>query len=264
MTDLPTDWIDNIGMSEDAAFLNAVGAAVNENTHARPESGLFSALPAAGNQDKLYYATDAGIVLQDNGTSWDVVGAGEPAFTAPLTAGWSNTSLGSAVINADKGGRLLTAPSATNTPLIEYRTLSPTSNYTFTARMDMAAKYVGIGGASYGGIFLRDSVSGNSVFFGYVFTLNHVYLLASRATTNIRASDYEKIASPEPGIPKWIRFRDDATNRYFEYSYNGLDWLELVSSDRTNHITPDQYGWGGANNSTSNDINVRLRSLLIS
>lgn len=49
---LPEDWVDNIGMVEDAEFLNAVGAAVNENTNAiaaaaPAPSAVFDAAPGS-------------------------------------------------------------------------------------------------------------------------------------------------------------------------------------------------------------------------
>jgi hypothetical protein len=268
VADLPTNWVDNAGMVEDAAFLNLVGTNVNANTKARPTSGAFSALPAAGNTGKLYYATDAGVVLRDNGTSWDVVGGnGESAFTPPPSAGWSTTTLGTATIAADKGGRLLSAPSAGSAaPLIEYRTLSPASNYTLTGRVDLTSNPQS--GTCWGGIFLRANSSGNAVFFGAMTAgANPAYLLCAKSTpTNLRSSDYTNIqAHMLPcGVPRWLQVRDDGANRYFEFSYDGVTWCQVTSTTRTDYITPDQYGWGGANNASGVPSFARLRSLRLS
>lgn len=44
---LPTNWQDNVGMVEDAAFLNAVGEAVNANTAARERRASTSVTSSA-------------------------------------------------------------------------------------------------------------------------------------------------------------------------------------------------------------------------
>ena len=40
MADLPTNWVDNSGMVEDAAFVNLVGTNVNANSHAERDYGM--------------------------------------------------------------------------------------------------------------------------------------------------------------------------------------------------------------------------------
>ncbi|AGS82339.1 hypothetical protein SEA_THREERNGTARJAY_40 [Mycobacterium phage ThreeRngTarjay] len=265
---LRTDWTDNVGDEVDADFLNQVGVEVNANTAARPGKGAFSALPAAGVAGRLYYATDAGIILRDNGSSWDIVANTEPAVQPP-TAGWSTNTLGTATVGADKGGRLFTITSSGGllTPRIEYRTLSPTSNYIVTARIE-PIDYARGEGQSYSGLILRNGTSGNSVLFGYmVYAGQAPYLVATRGNSgNIRASDYAATVTDRfAGYPRWIRLRDNGTNRIFEFSPNGFDWCEFYVSLRTDHITPDQVGWGGAQStSAARSLVARLRSFEIS
>jgi hypothetical protein len=55
-----------------------------------------------------------------------------------------------------------------------------------------------------------------------------------------------------------MRIRDDNTNRYYEYSYNGVDWVALYSATRTDFLIPDQIGWGG--DSYSQAVSARLSS----
>jgi hypothetical protein len=64
-------------------------------------------------------------------------------------------------------------------------------------------------------------------------------------------------------LPNWFQIVDDGVNRVFNYSYNGIDFIQLGTSTRTDWMTPDQFAWGvfadnvgGAFNATA-----RLRSL---
>lgn len=265
MSAIPTNWADNIGMSVNAAYLNNLGTEVNASTNARPQSGLFSALPAAGNPGRTYWATDAGVVLKDNGTSWDVVGGnGQPAFTLPTSSGWSTNTLGPATFAASKGGRVLSIPSAANQNFrVEYRTLSPASNYTAAAAIDVHASVPT--GYFHSGLVLMDSATGKFIHFGTskqaaTSTMGVQVRTWTNATTwlTILAHNVFDLMPP----PRWLRIRDDNTERYYEYSINGQDWKLLWTETRTTFITPDKIGWG-ADNSTGAAATLRLNSFSV-
>ena len=65
------------------------------------------------------------------------------------------------------------------------------------------------------------------------------------------------------GMPNWLRIRDDGTNRYFDYSYNGVDWTPFSSSGRTDFLgtAPNQIGIKARNNGSGQPLTVRIRSL---
>lgn len=56
-----------------------------------------------------------------------------------------------------------------------------------------------------------------------------------------------------PKQPTWLRVTDDGTDLIYEYSCNGIDWLEFTTQGRTAFMAggPDQVGWfmnqGGQN-----------------
>lgn len=263
---LATNWVDNIGMFVNAAYLNQNGTETNANTNARPKSGLYSALPSAGNSGAVYYATDVGIVFRDNGTSWDVVGNGQPAFTLPPSSGWSTNTLGSATFAADKGGRVLSIPSVANQNFrVESRALSPASNYTVKAAIDVHAAIPATTVYFHSGLVLMDSATGKLIHFGIskhaaTTTMGVQVRTWTNATTwlDILAHDIFNLMPP----PRWLRIRDDNTNRYYEYSINGQDWQLLWTQARTTFITPDKIGWG-ADNSTGNAATLRLNSFTL-
>ncbi|AXF51526.1 hypothetical protein CONSTELLA_36 [Mycobacterium phage Constella] len=266
--DLRTDYEDDVD-EIDASWFNDVGLAVNENTAARAKKGLFSALPAAGAAGRLYFSTDTGTILRDNGTSWDVVGRCDVAHILPPASSWSTNTLGTATVTADKDGRLFTIPSSGGllTPRIEYRTLSPTSNYTVTARIE-PADFARSEGQSYSGLILRHGSSSNTIIFGYMVYAGQVnnLIVTQGNSGNLIGSHYTYAPVDRfPGFPRWLRVRDDATNRYYEFSINGIDWVEFYSGSRTNYITPDQVGWGGSQStSLTRSLVVRLRSFNVS
>jgi hypothetical protein len=158
--------------------------------------------------------------------------------------------MGTATVSADLDGFKLVAPSAGSTDNIrvQIRTLSPTSNYTFTAYVETHAAPANFFSSS--GILLRNSTSGGIITFGTGWGTNssstgsylRIIKYTSASTYN---SDYYVISqSSLSGPVNWLRIRDDGTNRNFEFSYNGVDWITLYSIGRTDYITPDQVGWG--------------------
>ncbi|WP_264076173.1 hypothetical protein [Mycobacterium gordonae] len=78
----------------------------------------------------------------------------------------------------------------------------------------------------------------------------------------IRAADPMPVYRLPNGVmPNWLQIRDDGTNRYFDLSVNGVDWVTAFSEGRTAFITPDQFCFGATNESTGADVVMRLRSL---
>lgn len=228
--------------------------------------GTYASLPAAGTANRLYFCTDTDLVLFDNGSAWVPVGGGSrgPAWSLPPSSSWSTTTLGSATVAADKSGRLFTIPDATGPNVrVEYRTLSPTSNYTFTCYLEDS---IHNSNAFTGGIFLRQSSDGKMIQFG-PFVDGTGYGVTSykitNATTYSTNYNFWRMGSGLGRMPNWYRFRDDGTNRHAEFSNNGLDWLTFHSVSRTDFLTADQVGWGGDTDNAGFTCRMRLRSWLV-
>lgn len=186
----------------------------------------------------------------------------QPPFTHPMTTGW--TALNSGSITADVNGRVSSlASTAGDAWKGELRTLTPASNYTATFFFDWASLGTNISGS---GIILKNS-GGNSIITYGAYFESGGWMLRSTKWTSVTAfsADYlqRTITTLSNGIPNWLRVRDDATTRFLEYSYNAIDWTTFHSVGRTDHITPNQIGWGlNSNNSGgSYTATTRLRSL---
>lgn len=225
------------------------------------QQGTYAARPAAGNAGSIYLCTDVGLFCYDNGTTWvnfqDGLGG---LLTVPPSASWTTSTLGSATFAADKDGRLLTIPSATGDNWrIEYRTLANATPYTVTAYIDYTMRNQA---SFFSGLVLRDA-SGNLVTFGIGY--DGTPRVVGMKWTSITAYSADYLRSDVTqwgGIPKWFRIRDDGTNRYCEFSFNGLDWVLFHSVGRTDFLTATQVGWGANFNATGYTNYMRLQSFL--
>lgn len=226
----------------------------------------FSGTPAPGMKGRMYVSNDVGLIQRDNGTSWERIWGGPLGWmTAPPSSSWSNPfTMGSATIAADKDARLLTIPSvAGDNWRVETRTLSPTSNYIARVYIEVTALS---GNYLNSGIILRDSVGGKFVKLGinYDSTVGGFCLTCAKwnSGTSFSANYVGKSLADLGGLPQWLQFRDDGSNRYAEYSFNGVDWNTLHTIGRTDFIgtAPNQFAWG-ASNSGGNTAYVRLRSI---
>lgn len=218
------------------------------STEARLQTGTYASRPAVGYAGEIYKCTDVNLECLGNGSGWSnfIDGIG---VTVPPTSGWSTTTLGSATFAADRDSRLLTVPShGTGTDLlrIEYRTLSPAINYTQRFRFEASLSEVGVN--ILGGLILMDN-SGKFIIFGPVsYSATQLWAYKWNSTTSGNSSYKQaSITTMSQSLPKFLGIRDDGTNRYFEYSHNGVDWLLFYSVGRTDFITPTRIGWGYSN-----------------
>jgi hypothetical protein len=235
-----------------------------------PASYPFSGEPTAGTKGRRYASGDCGREDRDNGTAWENVWIGPlTKATAPPTSGWSWVNQGTASVAADADALLITAPTSTRNWRLRARTLSPSSNYT-------AAAYISVAGVPptgtnrwYTGIGLRNSTSGSFITFGpslYAASSIGAQLTIYRWTnaTTFSASSFEIAASALHGgsLINQLRIKDDGTNRYFDYTPDGVDWINVFSEGRTAFITPDQFIFGADNEASGQDCKIRLRSLV--
>jgi hypothetical protein len=219
--------------------------------------------PGGGRDVAKFYSIDA----YEHATKINQHDAQLAGFTLPPTSGWSGYNLGSNTATADRGHQLLTVASdATLNLRGRVRTLSPTSNYTAEFRLD--AVYPPATTTSiywFFGIILVDSATGKTILFGVGDLSNasatvNMVVAQWPAVTGAGASTVTSSAFPAPH-PQWWRIRDDATTRYYEYSFNRFDWQPAYSEARTTYITPNQIGYAVINTATSLTGVLRVRSM---
>jgi hypothetical protein len=216
----------------------------------------------------MYVSNDVGLIQRDNGSAWEYIWGGPLGYlTKPPSSSWSWVNQGGASTATELGGERITAPSSTRNFRLRTRTLSPSSNYSAAAYVEAAGVPVSGSNLWLGGIGLRNSSSGSFISFGpYLDNTTFFSALAVYRWTNattISANSFAKPVYQLAGgvIPNWLRIRDDGSNRYFDYSTNGVDWINVHSEGRTAFITPDQFCFGLDNEGSGADAIIRLRSL---
>lgn len=275
---LATNWVDNIGMFVNAAYLNQVGSEVNANTaRTASQNGTFSARPAANTvtAGTLYFCTDTDAVYQSDGTNWTKVrigGAAGPTMADPPTSGWTAVNMQSeASFAQDKDGMLFTVPvNGSGGPIWQYQYRDyPTPPFTLTVNIDVTMSgYSTDPGADFGIVVSdgtklivvgpalnRDSGGAGSSGWG---------VGALRLTSVTAASTvYQRAALKYFGtLPKWYRYTDDGTNISLKCAVNGIDWVPLLASEaRTAFMTPTRIGVGGSNDASGGGpVLMRIRS----
>jgi hypothetical protein len=262
MTTVPTNWVDSIGMSVNAAYLNNLGAEVNTNKAAQAGYGTFASRPAASTcPGKLYYCSDTSLVYLSDGSLWKKIRMDNwvGPLDDPPTTGW--TAVGSPSIATSADAQVVTITSTGGSIYgAVVRTLSPTSNY--SAQFALAQGW-NLTNRWRVGLTLRESSSGKAITFALWFngstsgTYEISHFSAAGALTAVTTSQSLTYAT----VPTFMRIRDNGTNLYYEVSTDNLTWTSIYNETRTGYITANQVGIGG--DTWASAGTVTIRSLVI-
>lgn len=231
-------------------------------------AGTYAARPSvsAVASGAIYMCNDIGDDYVSNGSAWKklrINGMGNSLIAEPTTFTGSVTA-GGGTFASDKGCRTLTLPGTGTSHNFEYQAI--TSNYTARAYIEYPKS---ANDENWNlGVVLYDSASGKNIIFGTTWNSGGFYIGAEKwnNTAGSWNSGYTMVAL-NPTIPtlynvNWLQIRDDGTNRYFEYSINGVDWVTIQSVSRTDFCTPNYVGWGML--SIAYPLTVRCRSFAVS
>lgn len=277
MVDLPTNWVDNTGMIEDAAFLNLLGGKVNTLTHAAPAAGVYSSRPSAGNAGALYFSQDNDTLYRDNGSSWDKIRIGGDSCDAMgdvPSSGWTAVNMQSgASFSADKDAMLFTVPSTGSADTWQYQYRSyPTPPFTLTAEIETLFKANTITANTQAAFGLLVDDGTKLIEFGAKWvnlsSLSTPWLANGWSVGGWKWNSTTAYNGAYSNFwplnfigakPKWFRLTDDATNLIWQYSLNGIDWATVITEARTAFLTPSRIGLA-ATNYTGNAAVIRVRS----
>lgn len=275
MADLTTPWVDNIGMVEDAEWLNLMQGS-------RTRYDTYASLPAADdtNTEALYYCSDTDTVYRSDGTAWTPVRIGGTACNAMgvvPTTGWTAVNMLSGCSwAADKDAMLLTvAPNGSaDNFMYQYRAY-PTPPFTLTTYIDMAlngAVLLGASANAYAGLCISDGtkliIAGPSCYNGSLtgpYSATGWNIGAAKFTnlTTYSALYQSKLWPPTflpNGVPHWYRFTDSGTSITWQCSWNGIEWTTMGTEPRTTFLTPTRIGIAAENYATNNSAEIRIRS----
>lgn len=204
----------------------------------------FASRPSAGTAGAVFVATDRPIIDVDDGTLWQPMAEGILPWTPPVSGDFAWVNQGGASIDTSLGGVRMTVPIGAGANWRYRKKTIPSAPYTVTVYLwGMMPGY----DHQVSGLVLRDSGSGKIVNFGQYMNSSGSWIALSKwdspSSYNSDYDSHHRVGS----IPRWLRIRDDNTNRFFEYSFDGIFWIQRNTGTigRTDFITPDEIGWGG-------------------
>lgn len=270
---LATNWVDNIGMYVNAAYLNQVGAEVNADTNSITRTGTYSARPAANSvtAGTLYYSQENNVIYRSDGTNWSrirIAGNSCDAMGDVPQSGWTAVNMQTSTFTADKDDMLFTVPNAGSAVnwRYQYRTY-PTPPFTLTVYLDVFITATSTDPGAEFGIIVSDGTKLITVGPNYNRNsgINGLGVWA-KSYTNLTTDGTIYSNGPVANygaIPKWFRFNDDGTNMNMTCSPNGADWVSLASIGRTSFLTPTRIAIGASNDASSSNAFMRVRSWAI-
>jgi hypothetical protein len=179
----------------------------------------------------------------------------QPLIVVPPATGWSWLNQGCATLNSTREYQNIESASDGIATLLgmscRVRAMPGTPTVPFSVTMAFKFMNPNASLASFGFLIRDPSGSPGCKFFGWacygatdwrVITQNYnvgITALVGGATT-LWSPGYP--ASGGMGSLFWLRYRDDATNRYLDVSADGIIWEELLSEGRGTDFTATEIG----------------------
>jgi hypothetical protein len=196
---------------------------------------------------RLLFPTDAHKLLRDDGSAWQPYGKLERWYE-PSDSGFSWVRQGTATLDTNNYGLYLYRTDFNNNTWAMRMKSAPTAPYTIDIRFQVnhyykSAHKVGFGwrqnSASKTHFGTCSLTSGGSNYGRPGFSSTKYTVI----TTSDIAADYVSYGMGNE-FPRWVRLKDDNTNREIYFSYDGIGYNLLHSVSRTDFMTYDQVGFG--------------------
>ncbi len=158
-----------------------------------------------------------------------------PAMTSPNSGSFTWFNQGTATLDTAQGGMYIYAPAVAGDNFRILDKAIPAAPYTVTFGFVPNLHNVNY---NLAGICMRESSSGKFVAFwvgGSVMSADK-YTNVTTYSVNYARNTHTTFSI------SWLRVRDDGTNRIFEFSMDGVHWLNFSTAPRTDFLTPDNIG----------------------
>lgn len=234
------------------------------------EEGLFSALPSAGQEGRLYQVTDENVILRDSGSAWGPFGPIWKLYN-PNDQSWSwGRDRDSANAVTNHGYSITLGPRASigsgGVGFDARITAVPSVPWTVTALFQPHYTNAGYTQVGFG---LYDNVNNlvNSIQYQCGMATSQAQLVATMGSTDIsnwagsggtNVASYTSFARM-PYI--WLRLVDDNTNHKAFWSWDGITWTQLYTHARTTYMSaPTHVWWGNQLFGTGEHVGISLLS----
>lgn len=239
---------------------------VNATPSSTTSTAAAASRPAAGTAGNLFLPSDGYYLERDSGAAWAPWGPVFP-MTEPIIGNfswWNQTSGGvSGTVSTTNGGMFIYAPAfpgagAGQAPRIQEMALVA-APWTYT----VALRPLGFP-ANYwsAGVMLRQSSNNNSVEFNLDFS-TQLNLQVARyiPITTFNATLVIAKVSDLPGSPLWLRIRNDTSNLFWDFGYDGQHFQNFYSINvGAAGFVPDRVGVFADSINTQYDCGVTVFS----
>lgn len=215
--------------------------------------GAFGSRPSAVKAGNIYIASDSMILSEDTGSAFVHHGPVWP-FGAMVSGDWTWNNQSTATVDFTKGYAYLFKASQGGTVFQRGLNRILPGNTSSTAAGNYTVTFCFIhnlppnANTAHFGVMLRDNTASQGdtariVTFSYdsqgTFSYDR-HWEAGNLNNNVGTVS---TGLGYFGELLWIRIRDDNTNRYFDYSRDGVNFRNAFSASRTDWMTPNEVGF---------------------
>jgi hypothetical protein len=199
--------------------------------------GTAASRPATGKIGQIYQASDIDASWRYQSNGWELV---HPCFVpyngAIDLTGWTSFNLSTSAWTVTQGLLAVTTPQSAGFNLRGYYHNKPAAPFTATMAIRIPATWQQTDRI---GITLTNA------------TYHWTYVVSSLSSIQLQTQGFTNTTSNDGGstnraIPVdtfiYIRFRDDNSNWYHEYSYDNKNWAVHAQTGRNNGTTPTKIG----------------------
>lgn len=257
-----TTWTVTRGAEGSTAATHSDGATVTHILTAasleqlvadRLEIGAYGSLPSAGVANRLYLPTDKPVASLDNGSAWAGFGPLFPLTQPNLTGySWVNQGDSGSITQTNSYVYMQNGPGSGAEDWALYVKSVASAPYTYTVGflpLLVSAQYSELG------VVLYNSSSGKFISLSmqadqYSNSPPGMVLInakwSSTSSFNASYNFQHGAATLVPWYAGFVFFRiyDDGTERHWQYSSDGVNFLTLAQQSNTDYITPDSIGFG--------------------
>ena len=198
-------------------------------------SGTYSTIPTAGTAGRIFLPTDGMHAYQDNGTSWVAWGPLFP-LSPPVNSQFSD--LNSPAVSTSGNGLNISVTSVQGDIRGRQKAV-PGSSYTVTTFVVPCFINESF---HFGGMHVYDSVSQKLIQFGVrsgsgqtVGLIDDIQLAVIQ-WTSVTAFSALPIAATIMDQNVFLRIVDNGTTRFYEFSYDGVNFVTLRSEANTTFL----------------------------
>lgn len=201
--------------------------------------GSYASIPAVQKGGFIWLSSDSALLARDNGSTYDYWGPLFP-LSPPVDSGWTWVNQGSSTITAANGGLTMYQPGHSGDGISCYVKTAPATPWSLTVYQQVT---LFPNNSTYAGLCFRQSSDGKLATFSIAFT-GGAYTMDSKKWTNpTTVSAGYQSTTAVPFNCRWLRIKDDGSNRLCQWSDDGVNFVTWHSIGRTDFLTADQYGF---------------------